>query len=323
MTDRPVVYVTQAIHPDALALLREQAEVHVGFGVAAESLDGVLDRVEGLLLRHDGVAAEVIRDAPRLRAVSRAGAGFENVPVEAARVRGIPVLVPSDANSRTVAEHVFALTLAALRRIPAWERRTRAGEPGLALAREGELSHDLSGRTLGVIGMGRIGREVARIARHGFLMEVLAFHPRRTDDEVRALGAEPVGSLDDLLRRSHVVTVQVPYSEQTKGMLGAAQFARMREDAVLVNVSRGGVVDEEALAKAIAEGRIAGAGVDVWEGKVPRPDNPLLALDQVVATPHRAGRTEEAQRRSGLLAAQGLLDVLRGLAPTGTVDVTH
>ncbi|MEV1168882.1 NAD(P)-dependent oxidoreductase [Nonomuraea sp. NPDC049784] len=195
------------------------------------------------------------------------------------------------------------------------------GRADLALTREGELSHDLSGKRFGIIGMGRIGREVARIARHGFLMEVLAYHPRRTDDEVRALGAEPAASLEELLRQCHVVSVQVPFSEQNRGMLGAAEFALMRPDAVLVNVSRGGIVDEKALAKAIVEGRIAGAGIDVWEGKVPRPDNPLLALDQVVATPHRAGRTEEAQRRSGLVSAQGLLDVLGGLTPTGAIDV--
>ncbi|MEV1168881.1 hypothetical protein [Nonomuraea sp. NPDC049784] len=129
MKDRPVVYVTQPIHPDGLALLREHADVHVGFGPQAEPVTDVLDRVEGLLLRHDGIAPEVIRNAPKLRVVARAGAGFENVPVEAARLRGIPVLVTPDANSRTVAEMVFALTLAAFRRIPAWERRLRAAEP--------------------------------------------------------------------------------------------------------------------------------------------------------------------------------------------------
>jgi D-3-phosphoglycerate dehydrogenase len=316
-----VVYVTQPIHPDGLALLQERAEVHVGFGPHSEPVIDVLDRVEGFLLRQDGIASDAVRDAPRLRAVARAGAGFENVPVEAARLRGIPVLVTPEANSRTVAEHVFALILAVFRQIPAWERRVRAGESDLALMREGELSRDLSGKRLGIVGMGRIGSEVARIARNGFVMEVLAFHPRRTDDEIRARGAEPTASLDDLLRRCHVVSVQVPFSEQTKGMFGAAEFAQMRSDAVLINVSRGGVVDENALAKAIVTGQIAGAGIDVWQGKMPRPDNPLLALDRVVATPHRAGRTEEAQRRAGLLAAQGLLDILGGVAPTGTIDV--
>jgi phosphoglycerate dehydrogenase-like enzyme len=262
-----------------------------------------------------------VDQAPRLRAMARAGAGFENIPVESARRRGVPVLITPEANSRTVAEHVFALALAVLRQIPSWERRVRAGEPDLALRREGELSRDLSGKTLGIIGMGRIGTEVARMGRAGFLMAVLAFHPRRGDDEIRALGAEPTASLDDLLRRSDVVAVQVPLTEQTRGMLGAAEFARMKPEAILVNVSRGGVVDETALAEAIAAGRIAGAGIDVWQGKVPRPGNPLLALDRVVASPHRAGRTEEAQRRAGVQAARALLDALEGLVPTGAIDV--
>jgi D-3-phosphoglycerate dehydrogenase len=320
---RPIVYVTQPIHPDALALLRSSADVRTGFGTDAVPLDDVLPDVEGFLLRYSGIPREAIENAPGLRAIARAGAGYENLPVNAARERGIPVLIPRAANSRSVAEHVFALLLAVYRSIPYWDGLARSGRPDLFELREGALSQALSGKTLGLVGIGGIGSEVARIGRDGFLMDVLAYHPRRSDAEVRAMRIEPTRSLDELLGRCDAVSVQVPLTDETRGMLGADQFRAMKPTGVLVNVARGGIVDEAALASALAAGELAGAGVDVWADKVPKADNPLLAAGlRVVATPHRAGRTEEAQRRAGMLAADGLLDALAGRTSEFVDDVT-
>jgi D-3-phosphoglycerate dehydrogenase len=317
----PVIYVTQPIHPDGLELLNAHATVLTPFGAEPVALEDALPRIEGFLVRYEGLSAEAIVNAPKLRAISRAGAGYENIAVAAAKGRHIPVLIPHDANARTVAEHVYALALSVLREIPRWDARVRAGEPDLGIKREGELSHDLSGKVLGLVGVGRIGREVARIGRDGFLMDVLAHHPSRPDDYLRAQGAEPTGSLEELLGVCDIISIQVPLNESTRGMFGAAQFEATKAGAVIVNVSRGGVVDETALADSLRSGHLGGAGVDVWLGKVPPPDNPLLGVPRVVATPHRASRTEEAQSRAAVLAAQGLLDMLAGRAPTDMTDV--
>lgn len=320
---KPVVYVTQPVHPDGFALLQEHAQVHVGFGPDAEPIESVLPRIEGFLVRYMGISADEIERAPALRAVVRAGAGYERIAVGAAKARGIPVLIAAEANSRTVAEHVFAMALAVYREIPKWDRLTRAGGAHLRVLREQQLSRDLSGKRLGVVGMGRIGAEVARIGRDGFLMDVLAYHPRRPDEEIRARGATPTHSLAELLGQVDIVSIQLPLTDETRGMFGAEQFRQMTSDSVLINVSRGGVVDEIALARALESGTIAGAGIDVWEGQVPSSDHPLLRLDNVVASPHRAGRTEEAQRRMGMSAVQALLDTLAGRDPVGVVDVTR
>jgi D-3-phosphoglycerate dehydrogenase len=233
------------------------------------------------------------------------------------------VLITAEANSRTVAEHVFALALAVFREIPKWDRLTRAGGPDLHAIRELDLAHDLSEKRLGIVGIGRIGTEVARIGRDGFLMDVLAYHPTRSDDEIRSRGAEPTRSLSELLGRVDLVSLQVPLSDETRGMMGAEQFRQMTPQSVLVNVSRGGIVDETALAEALRSGTIAGAGIDVWERHVPRQGHPLLGLDHVVVSPHRAGRTEEAQRRMGMTAVRALLDTLAGREPVGVANVSR
>jgi D-3-phosphoglycerate dehydrogenase len=152
-------------------------------------------------------------------------------------------------------------------------------------------------------------------------MTVLAYHPSRPAEYVRAQGAEPTASLDELLGACDVISIQVPLNDQTRGMFGEREIAATKPGAVIVNVSRGGVVDESALAAGLTSGHLGGAGIDVWLGKVPDPDNPLLAAPRVVATPHRASRTEEAQSRAGVLAAQGLVDLLVGKVPTDVTDV--
>jgi len=317
----PVVYVTQEIHPDALALLEEGAEVIPGYGPHAVPVEEVLDRIEGLMLRFSGISADVVERAPILRAIARAGSGYESVPVDAARRRGIPVLVAAGANSRSVAEHVIALALAAARQLPYWDAKARSGDPDLLQAREGSLGMELAGKRMGLIGAGRVGIEVARISRDGFGMEVSAYHPRRTPEALRALGMKPAETLEELLTEADVISVQVPLTDETRGMLGADQFRLMKARSILVDVARGGVIDESALADSMAHGRPGAAGIDVWADKVPKPDNPLLLTPGVVASPHRAGRTEEAQTRAGVIAATALLDALAGRRPHDVDDV--
>jgi D-3-phosphoglycerate dehydrogenase len=322
MTARPHVHLGQEIHPDALALLEEGAVVHRGYGPDREQLEGLLDVLDAMVVRYDGVSADTLRRASRLRVVARAGVGYENVPVDVARNQGIPVYITAGANSRSVAEHVFALALALVKDVVRWDRVTRQRPDDLGVIREQGLSRMLTGARLGLLGVGGIGSQVASIGVGGFGMHVLAYHPSRIEHPIQRLGVRLTQSLDELLGWADMVSVQVPLTDATRGMLGAREFSLMQPHAVLINVSRGDILDEAALADALANGRPGGAGLDVWEGKLPARDNPLLASPHTVCTPHRAGRTEDAQRRLGVLAVTAVLDVLAGRSPSGVIDIT-
>lgn len=321
--DKPLIYVTQPIHEAGLRELQRYHSVHLGFGERSVPIDDVLPEIQALLVRNEGVPDEIVRAATRLRVISRAGAGYENIPVQTAQLRGIPVYVTAGANARSVAEHVFALALAVSRAVPAWDTRCRMAPADLGALRETRLSRELSGRRLGLLGIGRIGLEVAKIGRYGFGMRLSAYHPTKSPADLEVESLDLTNDFAEFLRNAEVISIQVPLTQATKGLIGRSELRLMRSDAILINVSRGGVVDEPALAEALKSGGIAGAGVDVWASKVPRPDNPLIVLQEAVLTPHRAGRTEEAQERQGLLAARAIIDYLAGASPQGVVDVAH
>lgn len=317
IVERPTVFVTQPVDDAAFGFLAEHASVRLGFGPEAERLADVIEKVDGLLVRTEPITAELIRRAFRLKVVCRVGIGLDNVDVQAATAAGIPVFNTAGANARTVAEMTFALALSVLRQIPRWDRTVREG--GFA-TREQDPGSELHQKRWGIIGLGHIGTEVARTARYGFGMDVLAHHPSRPASWIADRGTEPASDLTDLLRRSDVVSVHVPLTEQTRDLIAAPQLAAMRGGAVLVNVSRGGVVNEAALVGALRSGTIRGAGIDVFDAEPPPPDHPLFGLDNVVLSPHRGGRTREATESQGRLATARLMEVLRGAGPAGAVN---
>ena len=310
MTHR--VYVDGPIHGEALGLLRDAVEVVPSFGVGAVEMGAALPEVDAVLVRTARLGAQDIGRARSLRVIARHGVGVDNIAVEAAARRGIPVLITPGANLRSVAEHVFALALAVGRNLPRADRYVREGR---FAARDGLLGRELFGASLGIVGLGRIGAEVARMAAGGFGMRVLGHDPFLSPDGIRAAGAEPAGSLPDLLGACDLVTVHVPLSEATRGLLGRRELASMRPGSVLIQTSRGGVVDEEALTGALRSGPLAAAGIDVFENEPPPDDHPFFSLDNVVLTPHTAALTEQAMRRMALDAARGILDVLAGADP--------
>jgi len=305
------VHLEQPVHEEALALLRENAEVSVGFGPEARELDdALLAEVNALLVRTKPLGAEEIEKAPRLRVIARHGVGVDNVAVGAATRRGVPVLITPRANLRSVAEHVFALALAVSRNLLRADRCVREGR---FAERDSLVGRELFGGTLGVIGLGRIGEEVARIGAAGFGMRVLGHDPYLDETAVRARGAEPVGSLDELLPACDLVSVHVPLTEETRGLLGARELGLMSPGSVLVQAARGGVVDEGALVEALREGGpLAGAGIDVFGEEPPPADHPLFSVETAVLSPHTAASTRQAMRRMGLDAARGILDILGG-----------
>jgi D-3-phosphoglycerate dehydrogenase len=304
------VHLEQLIHEEALALLRENAKVSVGFGPEARELDDALLReVNALLVRTKPLSAQQIEKAPQLRVIARHGVGVDNVAVETATRRGIPVLITPRANLRSVAEHVFALALAVSRNLLRADRYVREGR---FAERDSLMGRELFGETLGVIGLGRIGEEVARIGAAGFGMRVLGYDPYLEEKAARAKGVEPMSSLDELLSACDLVSVHVPLTQETRGLLGTRELGLMRPGSVLVQAARGGVVDEGALVEALRGGPLAGAGIDVFGEEPPPADHPLFSVENAVLSPHTAASTRQAMRRMGLDAARGILDILGG-----------
>ena len=311
MTQR--VYVDGPIHDEALGMLRSATEVVP----EAVEMGAALPDVHAVLLRTASLDAKAIERARYLRVIARHGVGVDNVAVDAAARRGIPVLITPQANLRSVAEHVFALALAVSRNLIRADRTVRDGR---FASRDRLLGRELFGTTLGVIGLGRIGGEVAGMATRGFGMRVLGYDPWLPTHRIRERGAEPAETLPDLLRACDLVTVHVPLSRETRGLLGRRELASMRPGSLLVQTSRGGVVDEDALVDALRSGHLAGAGIDVYKTEPPPQDHPFFSMEQVVLTPHTAALTEQAMRRMAVDAAQGILDVLGGADPYDPPD---
>lgn len=258
--------------------------------------------VAALISRTLSVTAAHIASCPTLKVISRHGVGWNNVDVVAASARGIPVTIADGANGQSVAELALALMLAAARRLPQLDRGIREGRwernpPG----------RQLSGRRLGIVACGAIGRAVARMAQ-GIGMQVAAYDPQATLPD----GVQRCTTLADLLAISDVLSLHAPLTPTTRGMIGADELAMLPEGAIVVNTARGGLVDEAALAAAIRSGHVASAGLDTLETEPPERDNPLLLLPQVVLTPHVGGSTDAALDAVALSAARNVIDVLSG-----------
>jgi len=259
--------------------------------------------------------APLLVRCPNLLCVSSAGVGFDTVDVAACTRAGVLVVNQAGANAQAVAEHTLGLMLDLSKRISESDRKLRV-ERGFS--RETLMGSEIGGKVLGLVGIGDIGRRVARFAA-AFGMRVLATDPLLDPAEIARRGAEPVG-LDALLAQSDYVSLHCPRNAETMGMIGAAQFARMKQGAFFITTARGGIHDEAALAAALARGHLGGAGLDVWSVEPPPLDHALLALPNVVATFHTAGVTHEARRNVALSAAEQVIAVLRGERPPHLVN---
>jgi glyoxylate reductase len=306
------VFATRALPGAALDRLARCTELEVWGGAAIPSPEELRARVsdcEGLLcLLTDRIDATLLAAAPRLRAISSCSVGLDHVDLRAATARGIPVGHTPGVLVETTADLAFALLLAAARRIPEADRFVRAGDWTWERRWEPEmlLGRDVGGATLGLIGLGAIGQAMARRAR-GFGMRVLGWNrtPRAID------GVESV-SLERLLQDSDFVSVHVALTPDTRGLLGGREIAAMKAGAILVNTARGGIVDEPALVAALTSGRLAAAGLDVFEREPIAPDDPLLALPNVVLAPHIGSATVATRGRMAELAVDNLIAALEG-----------
>jgi D-3-phosphoglycerate dehydrogenase / 2-oxoglutarate reductase len=314
---KPAVYITEPIPEEAVSRLRQRFDVVLGYGDQAVPFRRAAARTAAVLIRKAAFGAADFARAPRLRVIARAGVGIDNIDLTAAARHRVVVCNVPDGNTTAVAEHVFALLLAVTRRLLAADRHVREGRFGV---RETLLGEELSGRRLGLVGAGRIGTAVARIAGSGFGMEVAGFDPFVGPAELRRRGIIPAPDLDALLSSCSVVSVHVPLTPATRELLGRERLALLPPGAILLHTSRGGTVDEAALLEALRSGRLAGAGIDVFAAEPPPADHPLFGLENVVLTPHTAGLTRASLRQLALGAADEIVRVLDGGRPENVVN---
>src|SRR4029077_3478565 len=243
------------------------------------------------LARHFHVDADLLRRAPNLLIVSSNGAGFDPVDVDACTAAGVLVVNQSGGNANSVAEHALGMLLTLSKRIIEADRALRR-EPNVN--RNTLIGNEAQGKTIGIVGLGNVGRRIAELCRGLLRMNVLAYDPYLSAAEMALRGGEKV-ELEDLLRRSDYVSISCPLTRDSRGMIGAREFAMMRPHAFFITTARGFIHDEAALLEAMREKRIAGAGLDVWSKEPPPPEHPLLQFDNVLASPHTAGVTKEAR----------------------------
>lgn len=300
------IFVSDPIAPKALEWLRERAEVTVETGRSRAELLRAIGGYEALIVRSETkVDAELLAAGERLRVVTRAGAGIDNIDVETATARGIVVLNTPGANTISATEHTFGMMLALVRHIPRGDGALRAG----VWERKALMGTELRGKALGILGLGRIGREIARRAQ-SFEMDILAYDPYVPAAVVESLGIAML-PLDEVLAQADIVTLHLPLSDEVEHLFDAARLARLKRGAFLINCARGGLVDEAALYEALTSGHLAGAALDVFE-REPITDSPLFRLPNVVVTPHIAASSVEAQENVGLAAVESTLAALRG-----------
>jgi D-3-phosphoglycerate dehydrogenase len=303
----PKVLVSDTLAEQGLEILERAPGIHVEYkpGLSAGDLESAIADADALVIRSDTkVTADVIAAAPLLKVIGRAGIGVDNVDVPAATARGIAVMNTPGGNNVTTAEHAVALIVALARHIPQANASMKAGR----WEKKQFLGTELFNRTLGIIGLGRIGRIVADRAR-GLGLKVIAHDPYLSE-HTSALADVELVSLDTLLERADIITVHVPRTKDTVGLLGRKAFERVKPGVLVVNAARGGIVDEDALLEALSSGKVGGAALDVFEHEPPPPDHPLVQHERVICTPHLGASTEQAQVNVSIAVAEQVRDFL-------------
>ena len=312
------VLVADRLEPDGLRLLKKERGVKVDVmpGLTPESLKEIIGAYDAVIIRSGSrLTKEIIDAAKNLKVIGRAGVGVDNVDLEAATHRGIIVMNTPEGNTTATAEHTMTLMLALARKIPQAYVSLTQGK----WRREEFIGTELQGKTLGVIGLGRIGREVAKRASQGFGMKVIAFDPFITEEVAKPLGVT-FCDLKKLFKLADFITVHTPLTPETKYIVNRAAFTLMKPGVRVLNCARGGIIDEKALLAAIRSGKVAGAALDVFE-KEPPGKNPLLKCPEVIATPHLGAATREAQENVSVAVVRQVMDALHNRAIRNAVNL--
>ncbi len=315
---KPVILIPEPIGAAGLQRLTAQCECHTPWrdgGVAEQAID-LLPAADAVIVRIFSMTAERMDSAPRLKVIAKHGVGLDNIDIAAATERGIPVLSTPGTNANAVAEHALGLLLALARQLGPAEAALR---DGWVVERSRFEGIELAGRTLAIVGLGRIGKRLAFKAAMGLGMDVVAYDPYvdRTDYPGPARFCD---SFEELLRAADVLSFHVPLTAETRNMVNADSLALLQPHCLLLNTARGAVVDEHALASALQARRLAGAALDVFQAEPLPLDHPLLTAPNILLTPHIAGQTDVAMQAAALRSAQGVLDILAGRQPPHVVN---
>ena len=327
VNNKRVFYVKFLAHDVYVEILKKRADVRLDRlenetpdSVSAPVLSAAhvyqVGAARDELARHFHVDQDLLRRAPNLLIVSSNGAGFDPVDVDACTAAGVLVVNQSGGNANSVAEHALAMLLTLSKRIIEGDRALRRDRD---VNRNRLIGNEAQGKTIGIVGLGNVGRRIAELCKGLLHMKVIAYDPYLSAAEMAARGGEKV-ELDDLLRRSDYVSISCPLTKESRGMIGAREFALMPPHAFFITTARGFIHDEAALFDALRDRRIAGAGLDVWDKEPPPPEHPLLQFDNVLASPHTAGVTREARVSMGRIAAEQVLDALDGKRPPRIVN---
>jgi D-3-phosphoglycerate dehydrogenase / 2-oxoglutarate reductase len=309
------VLIADQINEKGIDELDGIAEVVSNFTISKEELLDVIKDFDAIIVRsRTKVTREVIEASKKLKVIARAGVGVDNVDVQAATERGVMVINAPESTSITVAEHTMGLILALSRKIAIADSSVKQGK----WEKSRFMGIELNCKTLGVIGMGRIGSQVVTRSK-AFGMETLVYDPYITKKTALELGVTVV-DLETLIKKSDVMTIHVPLTNETKHLISKEQFEMMKENAFIINCARGGIINEDDLYEALSTNKIRGAGLDVFENEPPK-DSPLLSLDNIVLTPHIAASTSEAQRDAAIIVANEIKNVFKGQAPKNVINM--
>jgi len=309
---RKKVIVPETIHRAGLDILRQRTDLIYLPELPGKSLPDFITEAHAVVVRVAKIDRELLERAENLMIIAKHGVGYDNIDIEAATQKKIVVINTPQDNAESVAEHNLGLMLSINKKIALADRSIRLGK---ATRREDLVGVELKDKMLGLIGMGHIGSMLAHQCRAAFNMDIIGYDPYVSKERAEQLGVTKVEKLDDMLRDADYVVICVPLTEETANLVGARELSLMKQDAFLINSSRGGIVDEDALYDSLVEGEIAGAALDVFLKEPPSAEHPLLGLDNFIGTPHIAGGTREAMRRMATTVAEEILRVFRGEKP--------
>lgn len=300
--------MTQAVCPEGLQMLDGVADVYVADNQDPNNYLDEMKDADALIVRIAKCDGHAIENSPNLKVIGRTGVGYDSVDVKTATAHGIPVVITPGANNRSVAEHAVAMMFALSKNLVEAQQEMCKGNWEIRGAKK---AFELEGKTIGILGLGAIGRETAKICE-GCGMKVAAYDPFLSKEQVEGYGAVYYENYEDLLKVSDVVSIHVPLTDETKNMISKKQLTEMKKTALIINCSRGGIISETDLVEALKAGEIAGAGTDVFCSEPPKTDDPLLNCPNLIVSPHSAAQTREAVIKMAQMCVKGCLAVAEG-----------
>lgn len=300
--------MTQAVCPEGLQMLDGVADVYVADNQDPNNYLDEMKDADALIVRIAKCDGHAIENSPNLKVIGRTGVGYDSVDVKTATAHGIPVVITPGANNRSVAEHAVAMMFALSKNLVEAQQEMCKGNWEIRGAKK---AFELEGKTIGILGLGAIGRETAKICE-GCGMKVAAYDPFLSKEQVEGYGAVYYENYEDLLKVSDVVSIHVPLTDETKNMISKKQLTEMKKTALIINCSRGGIINETDLVEALKAGEIAGAGTDVFCSEPPKTDDPLLNFPNLIVSPHSAAQTREAVIKMAQMCVKGCLAVAEG-----------